>query len=101
MSPWYSIQKNSSYKEVFKNGMMRIHEFGLKQRENVRYFLTKPKCAGGGATFVSASLIDTAPVLVVLLWGFGIALSILICELIVGNSNVLHNKLLSLKNRLA
>lgn len=79
--------------------MLRIHEHGLKHRENLRYYLTKPKCLGGGASFVSATLVDTAPVIFKLLWGFGLSLTILVFEIIAEHSVALRNKLLSLKNK--
>lgn len=101
LNPWYSIQKNSSYKEILKVGMMRIHEHGLKQRENLRYYLTKPKCSGGGASFVSANLVDTGPAIIILLWGFGITLTIFVVELIVKHLTPLREKLLTFKRRIA
>lgn len=81
--------------------MMRIHEHGLKQRENLRYYLTKPKCLGGGASFVSATLTDTGPVMLILVWGYVITLIIFIGELIAGNSSYLREKLLAFKIRIS
>lgn len=83
LNPWNAIQKNSSYKEIFKVGMMRIHEHGLKQRENLRHYFRKPKCSGGGSSFRSASLIDTGPALLILLYGFCVTLIVFMFELIV------------------
>lgn len=68
LNPWFSTQKNSSYKEIFKTGMMRISENGLTHREYLRYYLTKPKCSGGGASFVSATFIGTEPAILMLVW---------------------------------
>ncbi|XP_037047075.1 glutamate receptor ionotropic, delta-2-like isoform X1 [Bradysia coprophila] len=86
LNPWNAIQKNSSYKEIFKTGMMRIHEHGLKQRENLRHYFRKPKCSGGGSSFRSASLIDTGPTLLILLYGFAATLTVFVLELIVART---------------
>lgn len=69
---------------------MRIQEHGLKQKENLRYLPTKPKCLGGGGNFVSASLIDTGPTILLLLWGMAITLVVFICELIVAHFSSLQ-----------
>lgn len=61
--------------------MMRIHEHGLQDRENSRLYTKQPKCAGAGGHFVTASLVDTGPAMLVLLWGFGFALLLLFVEI--------------------
>lgn len=61
--------------------MMRMHEHGLQDRENSRLYTKEPKCAGAGGHFVTASLVDTAPAMLVLLWGFGFALFLLVAEI--------------------
>ncbi|KAJ6643760.1 Ionotropic receptor 75a [Pseudolycoriella hygida] len=83
IDPWYAIQKNSSYMELFKTGLMRINEHGLQERENSRLYTSKPKCSGGGGHFVTASLVDTFPAMLVLLYGYAIALILLISEILV------------------
>lgn len=60
---------------------MRMHEHGLQDRENSRLYTKEPKCAGAGGHFVTASLVDTGPAMLVLLWGFGIAASLLLAEI--------------------
>ncbi|KAG4076272.1 hypothetical protein HA402_014821 [Bradysia odoriphaga] len=92
LNPWNAIQKNSSYKEIFKTGMMRINEHGLKQRENLRHYFRKPKCTSGGSSFRSASLIDTGPTLLILLYGFAVTLSVFVLELIVARLTFAHEK---------
>lgn len=60
--------------------MMRMHEHGLQDRENSRLYTKEPKCAGAGGHFVTASLVDTGPAMLVLLWGFGFAVFLLFVE---------------------
>lgn len=79
---------------------MRIHEHGLNKRENLRFYLTKPKCSSGGANFLSANLIDTGPVLMMFLWGIGITLTVFIFELIVGHRTFLRVHLLAFKRNI-
>lgn len=73
--------------------MMRIHEHGLQRKEHLRLFMTKPKCLGGGGNFESASLIDTGPAILILLWGMVITLVVFVCELILAHSNFIRNKI--------
>lgn len=73
IDPFYAIQKNSSYKELFKVGLLRLREFGIQDRENSRLYTKKPKCAGHGAKFISVGLIDVEPALLVFLYGVGLA----------------------------
>lgn len=71
--PFYAIQKNSSYKELFKIGLMSMHEFGLQERENARLYTKKPKCAGHGAKFISVGLFDVEPAILIYLYGVAAA----------------------------
>lgn len=61
---------------------MRMHEHGLQDRENSRLFTKEPKCAGAGGHFVTASLVDTGPAMLVLIWGFGFALLLIVGEIV-------------------
>ncbi|XP_055837082.1 glutamate receptor ionotropic, delta-2-like isoform X2 [Episyrphus balteatus] len=81
IDPWYAIQKNSSYKELLKIGMMRIHEHGLQERENAMLYTKKPKCTGGGGKFITASLVDTKPAILTLIWGFLLSLLAMFLEI--------------------
>lgn len=58
-----------------------MHEHGLQDRENSRLYTKEPKCAGAGGHFVTASLVDTGPAMLVLLWGFGFAVFLLFLEI--------------------
>lgn len=60
---------------------MRMHEHGLQDRENSRLYTKEPKCAGAGGHFVTASLVDTAPAMLVLLWGLLLAVFLLVVEI--------------------
>ena len=73
IDPFYAIQKNSSYKELFKIGLLRLREFGIQDRENSRLYTKKPKCAGHGANFISVGLVDVEPALMIYCYGVGIA----------------------------
>lgn len=66
---------------------MRINEHGLQERENARLYTRKPKCSGGGH-FVTASLVDTGPAMLVLVYGYGIALILLFSEIFVKRFSV-------------
>lgn len=63
--------------------MIRMHEHGLQDRENSRLYTKKPKCTGGGGNFITASLVDTRPAMLVLLWGIAFAIKILLCEMFI------------------
>lgn len=59
---------------------MRIHEHGLSERENIRMYTKKPHCVGHTGNFVTASLVDTKPALLILIWGYSIAIAALFME---------------------
>lgn len=66
--------------------MMRMHEHGLQGRENAQMYTKKPRCVGQSGNFITASLVDTKPALLVLLWGFIAAFGVLIVELLFRNN---------------
>lgn len=80
IDPFYAIQKNSSYKELFKIGLLRLHEFGLQDRENSRFYTKKPKCAGHGAKFISVGWVDVGPALLIYLYGLGFSVLTFLIE---------------------
>lgn len=63
--------------------LMRINEHGLQERENTRLYTRKPQCSGGGGHFVTASLVDTGPAMLVLVYGYVVAIVFLISEVLV------------------
>lgn len=62
---------------------MRIHEHGLSDRENIRMYTKKPRCVGHTGNFVTASLVDTKPALLILIWGYSIAFITLSIEFLI------------------
>ncbi|CRL00245.1 CLUMA_CG013518, isoform A [Clunio marinus] len=80
IDPFYAIQKNSSYYELFKIGLLKLHEFGLQDRENSRLYTRKPKCSGQGSKFISVGLIDVQPALLIFLYGIGAGFMALFIE---------------------
>lgn len=65
---------------TFSSRLMRIHEHGLSDRENIRMYTKKPRCIGHAGNFVTASLVDTKPALLVLILGYSIAFFELLLE---------------------
>lgn len=65
--------------------MMRMREHGLEGRENSRMYSKKPQCVGHTGNFITASLVDTKPALLILIWGSNIASGVLFFEWIVHN----------------
>lgn len=62
--------------------MIRMHEHGLQERENSMLYTKRPKCTGSGGNFITASLVDTKPALLVLVWGYLIAMCLFIIEIL-------------------
>lgn len=62
---------------------MRIYEHGLSDRENTRMYTKKPRCIGHTGNFITASLVDTKPALMVLLWGILTAIVVFCIELFI------------------
>lgn len=60
--------------------LMRIVEHGLASRENTRMYTRKPRCIGHTGNFITASLVDTKPALLVLLWGYLLAFTVIAIE---------------------
>ncbi|CAB3224086.1 unnamed protein product [Arctia plantaginis] len=86
IDPWLAVRKDSPYKEMFKIGMKRIQEHGLQYRENRLMYEKRPKCAGGGSNFVSVSMVDCYPALLILSYGALLALILL------GFENLLYKR---------
>lgn len=80
IDPFYAIQKNSSYKEIFKVGLLKLNEFGLQERENARLYTKKPQCVGQGAKFISVGLFDVQPAFLIYLYGIAVAVLCFLLE---------------------
>lgn len=70
IDPWYSIQQNSTLREIIKIALFRVREHGIQARENDHLYTKKPVCQGVGGAFVTVGMVDVKPALLVLLWGF-------------------------------
>jgi len=75
IDPFYAVQKDSSYRELFKIGLLLLNEYGLQDRENSRLYTKKPHCTGQGSKFISVGLVDIEPALQIYFYGtlFGTA----------------------------
>lgn len=80
IDPWYSIQQNSSLKEIIKIALFRVREHGIQARENDHLYTKKPVCQGVGGAFVTVGIVDVKPALLVLLWGFLFSFIIFLAE---------------------
>lgn len=61
---------------------MRMREHGLQDRENSRLYTKKPKCGGSGGNFITASLVDTKPAVLVYVWITLLAFILLAMEIV-------------------
>ncbi|KAL4712300.1 hypothetical protein ACJJTC_004062 [Scirpophaga incertulas] len=82
IDPWLAVRKNTPYKEMFKIGMKRIQEHGLQSRENHLLYEKRPKCSGRESNFVSVSMVDCYPALLILTYGAILCLALLVFEFV-------------------
>lgn len=61
----------------------KVHERGLQQRENLRFYHAKPECASRGSNFVSVGIVDCYSALLVLVYGMLLSLVLLLAEIVV------------------
>ncbi|XP_041978116.1 ionotropic receptor 75a-like [Aricia agestis] len=83
IDPWLAVKKDTPFMEMFKIGTKRLQEHGLQQRENHRLYAKRPKCSGRQANFVSVSMVDCYPALLVLSYGALISVFVVIIEVLV------------------
>lgn len=88
LDPYYTIQKNSTYREFIRIGLIRLGEHGLEDRQQTRIYTNKPKCSTRGGKFISVGIIDVQPALLLLCWGFGIAFTIFASEMTLRKLNL-------------
>ncbi|XP_061723269.1 ionotropic receptor 75a-like isoform X1 [Cydia pomonella] len=81
-NPWQAVRKGSPYREIFKIGLLRNAEFGLNDRTNRIMFSKKPVCSVRGGSFVSVSLVDCYPILLLLLYGMILGVMLLLVEIL-------------------
>ncbi|CAF4834383.1 unnamed protein product [Pieris macdunnoughi] len=82
IDPWLAVQKDTPYMELFKIGTKRLQEHGLQQRENRLLYEKRPKCLSRQDNFVSVSMVDCYPALLILSYGSLLALTLLIFEIL-------------------
>nr|WQS23402.1 ionotropic receptor 19 [Diaphania glauculalis] len=87
---YITCRKNSAYKEIFKNGLFRIKEHGLSDRENRLIYARKPACQARGGSFGSVNMVDFHPVLLMYLYGILLAFALLAIEVLVHRKNLLQ-----------
>lgn len=58
-----------------------MDEHGIQDRENSRMYTKKPKCISGNGNFVTASIVDTRPTIIVLVSGSVAAIVVLLVEI--------------------
>ncbi|XP_064292291.1 uncharacterized protein LOC128673874 [Plodia interpunctella] len=81
--PLITCAKHSPYVEIFKIGLQRGMEHGLFDRVNQIVYMKKPLCIVRGGSFISVTIRDFYPVLLMLLYGMILSVVILIIEVIV------------------
>ncbi|XP_017770870.1 PREDICTED: glutamate receptor U1-like [Nicrophorus vespilloides] len=80
--PWLAVQKNSSFKEMLKIGLRKIHESGIQEREVSLLYTKKPTCLSRGSSFIGVGIVDCYPAALVYACGMAIAFIIFLLELI-------------------
>nr|AXY83447.1 putative ionotropic receptor 25 [Conopomorpha sinensis] len=93
IDPWIGVRKHSPYKEMYKIGFKRLTEHGLQDRENLMFYSKRPRCTNQGANFISVSMVDCYPALLVLTYGVIVSLFLLIIEIIVHKRNQIIMKM--------
>ncbi|XP_068632010.1 ionotropic receptor 75a-like [Battus philenor] len=90
--PWIGVRKKSPYIELYKIGTKRLIEHGLQYRENHRWYVRRPTCSAGDGNFVSVSMFDCYPALLVLSYGTLIASALLIIEILYRRKDIILKK---------
>ncbi|KAL0892970.1 hypothetical protein ABMA27_014639 [Loxostege sticticalis] len=93
IDPWLAVRKNTPYKEMFKIGMKRIQEHGLQARENRLLYEKRPKCSGRESNFVSVSMVDCYPALLILSYGCLVSVIFLVFEYLFHQKQTIIQKL--------
>ncbi|CAK1596060.1 unnamed protein product [Parnassius mnemosyne] len=93
IDPWLAVRKNTPFMEMFKIGTKRIHEHGLQNRQNRLLYEHKPRCSGREANFVSVSMVDCYPALLVLSYGTLIATVVLIIEFLYNKWKIMYRQI--------
>ncbi|XP_030768284.1 uncharacterized protein LOC115891845 [Sitophilus oryzae] len=78
---WLVARKNTSLIDLYRSGMQKIHEVGLRSREHHRIFTGKPKCDSEGGNFESVGLADSYGAFLFMGVGIGLSLFLFLIEL--------------------
>nr|XP_031835539.1 ionotropic receptor 75a-like isoform X2 [Nomia melanderi] len=81
IDPLMVMQKHSPYREIVRNAAHRMHETGLKFREEHRFFMRRPKCQGQTG-FISIGLTECYFAIVSMGYGALFSLAMLLLELL-------------------
>nr|AXF48838.1 ionotropic receptor IR7 [Lobesia botrana] len=93
IDPWLAIRRNTPFKEMFKIGTKRIQEHGLQTRENHLLYEKRPKCSGRDGNFVSVSMVDCYPALLVLFYGTLFSIGLMFVEILVARRNYILRRI--------
>ncbi|KAJ0174307.1 hypothetical protein K1T71_010453 [Dendrolimus kikuchii] len=77
------MRKDSPYLELIRVVYKQIREAGFKHILNERFQATKPRCLTRILSFTSVGLMDTRPVLIMMLYGIMLSVIIGVLEIIV------------------
>ncbi|KAJ8676245.1 hypothetical protein QAD02_012031 [Eretmocerus hayati] len=79
--PCFVAQKRTPYLELFRVGLVRLHECGLRTREMTRLYTEKPIC-NSGRRLLSVGLTESYGAFVALGFGILLAFVILVAEFV-------------------
>lgn len=79
----FFIKKTLCLNHSYLYRTKRIQEHGLQYRENRLMYEKRPKCSGGGSNFVSVSMVDCYPAVLILTYGAITALFLLALEILI------------------
>ncbi|KAJ3637008.1 hypothetical protein MTP99_000505 [Tenebrio molitor] len=79
---YVAVPKHSPYKDLFKVAILKVDEYGLQRRTNLRIIMT-PKCFSQSATFKSVGIYDCEKVFWLWIFGTVLALVIFLVEIFV------------------
>ncbi|XP_072743848.1 uncharacterized protein [Anoplolepis gracilipes] len=90
--PHLPLPKQSPYLEIIKNGALILREYGLKQRDEYRFFTKKPKCSNQGS-YISIGFTECQFVIVAMGYGMLLSLLVFVLELVwhkISNKNTIE-----------
>ncbi|XP_038212065.1 ionotropic receptor 75a-like [Zerene cesonia] len=91
IDPWLAVRKDTQFMEILKIGTKRLQEHGLQQRENRMLYEKRPKCLGRQENFVSVSMVDCYPAILILSYGCLLSGILLTLEILNNSKNMLKN----------